>query len=305
MWSLLLLAFLPPGDHVRTVAVAGTAREYVLHVPRGQATGPWPVLLAFHGGASNARALARHSGLSATADARGFLAVYPEGTGRLDAVRTWNAGPCCGHARREDVDEVAFVRAVLADLATVARVDPARVYATGMSNGAMLTYRLAAALPDRLAAVAPVAGIVAPPARTGPGTRPVPVVHFHGTEDAFAPFAGGRGSRSLTETEHAVVPATVAAWAARNGCGAATTREPLPDREDDATSVSLVRFEGCPEGGEVVLYVVEGGGHTWPGHPPELGVLGRTTREIDANAVMWAFLSRYRLPAREGRRSPE
>src|SRR5262249_41276708 len=152
-------------------------------------TRPFPVVLAFHGGGSNAGQMVRFSGLNDKADQAGFLVVYPNGTGRLEQALTWNGGNCCGYAMLNKVDDGAFVRALLDDLGKVAKVDAKRVYATGMSNGAILAYRLASELSDRIAAIAPVSGPMGTE-KCNP-TRPVPVLHFHGTDDDFAPFKGG------------------------------------------------------------------------------------------------------------------
>src|SRR5262249_22171023 len=151
---------------------------------------PTPVVLALHGATMTGPMMAWFTGLDAKADEAGFLAVYPEGTGsRLSYF--WNGGVCCGAAARDGVDDVAFIRALLDDLAGAYRVAPRRVFAAGLSNGARMAYRLASELSDRIAAVACVAGTMATEA-----CRPalaVPVLHVHGTEDEFVPFGGGKG----------------------------------------------------------------------------------------------------------------
>ena len=134
--------------------------------------------------------MAWFSGLNQKADQEGFLAVYPNGTGRFSSL-TWNGGNCCGSAMQQRVDDVAFIDAVLDDLANVVNVDTKRVYATGISNGAIMAYRLASELSERIAAIAPVAGPMG--TATCSPRRAVSVLHFHGTDDQFAPFNGGRG----------------------------------------------------------------------------------------------------------------
>jgi len=297
-WTIFLLACLAaaderlgPGDHTRTVRVGDLERSYRVHVPPPTTTEkPVPVVLAFHGGGANAANMAVFSGLDDKADEAGFIVVYPEGTGRLARMLTFNAGACCGHAAATNVDDVAFTRALLDDLATVADIDERRVYATGMSNGAMMAYRLASELSDRIAAIAPVAGPM--------GTdecqpdRPVPVIHFHGDADEFAPFAGGRG-RGLSGTDFHSVEHSVDAWVEANGCNPTPTTTSIDDREEDGTTVKIAHHDAGRDGAEVVLVIIEGGGHTWPGREPRLRALGRATREISANDMMWEFFERH------------
>ena len=148
-----VLGQLEPGDHTRSVEVGSLTRSYIVHVPPSyDGSKPFPMVLGFHGGGSNAEVFIRFSGLNGKADEAGFIAVYPSGTGRLPRMLTWNGGNCCGYAMREKVDDVAFVRVLLDDLAKVAKIDEKRVYATGMSNGAIISYFLASNLSDRIAA---------------------------------------------------------------------------------------------------------------------------------------------------------
>ena len=297
--SLLLLAMLleaddgglRPGNHARTVRVGDLDRRYLVHVPpQYDPAEPTPLVLAFHGGGANAANMAAFSGLDAKADEAGFIVVYPEGTGRLSRMLTFNAGDCCGHAATKNIDDIAFTRALLDDLATAANVDDRRVYATGMSNGAMMTYRLGSELSDRIAAIAPVAGHMGTH-RCRPG-RPVPVIHFHGDADEFAPFEGGRG-RGLSGTDFQSVPRSVSAWVEVDGCRSDPEITHLADVEDDGTTVRVERHGAGRDGAEVVLVVIEGGGHTWPGREQRLRTLGRSTRDISANDMMWEFFQRH------------
>ncbi|MCE9548731.1 MAG: dienelactone hydrolase family protein, partial [Planctomycetia bacterium] len=282
-----------PGDATRSLTVGGMERSYLVHAPPGyDGKQPTPVVLAFHGGGSNPEQMARFSGLSDKADTAGFLAVYPAGTGRLPAALTFNGGNCCGFAQRQQIDDVAFVAAVLDDLATAAKVDPKRVYATGMSNGGILCYRLASELAPRLAAIAPVSGTMG--TETCTPSQPVPVLHFHGADDELVPLAGGRGKRSLTQTNFYSVEHSIQAWVAVNGCNKKPVEEKLPDRSPgDGTHVTRTTYGGGRDGSEVVLYTIAGGGHTWPGRNPKLAFLGRSTTQISANDLMWEFFQKH------------
>ena len=194
--SLLVATFLTadpmlaPGDRTRNLKVDGRDRSYLVHVPaKYDGKTPSPVVFALHGAAMNGPMMAAFCGLNKKADEAGFIAVYPSGTG-MGIFLTWNAGGIIGKDR---ADDVAFIRALLDDLGSVVKVDPKRVYATGMSNGGMMCYLLAAELSDRIAAVAPVAGTMA--IEKANPKRPVPVIHFHGTADTFVPFNGpGKGT---------------------------------------------------------------------------------------------------------------
>lgn len=128
---------LTPGDHTRSIEVDNRTRTYLVHVPPNPKK-PTPVVPAFHGGGSNAQQMVRFCGLNEIADKHGFIVVYPSGSGRLKNALTWNGGNCCGYAVKQKVDDVAFTRAVLDDLEKVVKVDAKRVYATGMSNGAII-----------------------------------------------------------------------------------------------------------------------------------------------------------------------
>lgn len=293
-----------PGAHRFRLATADGVRSYLVHVPAQAARGEvLPVVLNFHGGGSNAEQHRRYTGMDRAADAHGFIAVYPDGSGRrTDRLLTWNAGHCCGHALAEAVDDVAFVAALLDDLARRLPFDTGRVYATGLSNGAMMAYRLAERLPGRIAAIAPVAGTGRPV--RGLDGRPMPLLHIHSADDPRAFYAGGRGPYNFATGEHIVhfpVEATVAAWAARAGCAETPRTEWTrhgrgADRGHRAT---YLRFVDCRDGAEVALLRLAGPGHVWPGgHGGVLSrrVLGTPSTVIDANEEIWRFVSRYRLP---------
>jgi polyhydroxybutyrate depolymerase len=191
------------------------------------------------------------------------------------------------------VDEVAFIDALLGDLARAYPVDARRVYATGMSNGAVMAYRLAAELSARIAAVAPVAGAVA--AALGPPARPVPVLHFHGTLDEYVPFLGGKGPRSITGTPYCSVEESIRTWVRWDGCDQTPSAEVL-SRDGDELRVRRQTYGGGKDGAEVVLVVVEGGGHTWPGRKSPAKVLGKSATNISANDLMWEFFQKHPPP---------
>ena len=209
------------------------SRTYLVHVPKGHdLETPIPVVLALHGATMNAPIMAWFSGLNQKADEAGFLAVYPNGTGHFSSF-TWNGGNCCGSAVQKNVDDVGFVSAVLDDLLGAYRIDRRRIYATGISNGAVMAYRLAAELSDRIAAIAPVAGSVG--TEISQLKRPVSVLHFHGTMDEYIPFLGGKGEKSLYGTQYGSVDDSIRAWVKVNGCDEEPTIDLLSKTGDEMT----------------------------------------------------------------------
>jgi polyhydroxybutyrate depolymerase len=273
-----------PTNTTWSVDVGGTSREFVVHVPPTyDPSHPTPVVLNFHGYHMGPKLQEWLTTMSAKSDAAGFLLVYPRGTG---SPSSFNAGACCGDAARDGTDDVAFTRAMLDRLEADLCVDPRRVFATGMSNGGFMSHRLACELSDRIAAVAPVAGVNGV-AECNP-TRPVPVLHFHGTDDPTIPYAGNaeRKWRSVKESTQG--------WVTRNACKA-------PPVETLAKgNVHCVTYGECKDGADVTLCTVLGGGHTWPGGADIPGIVhqGMTTHDVSADDVIWTFFENHPMPAR-------
>ncbi len=292
MWALNVLFswFGRPGEP-HTLTVDGLERTYFVHVPANiDPNIPAPVVLVLHGATMNAPMISWFTGLNHKADEAGFITVYPNGTGKHSSF-TWNGGNCCGPAMQNGIDDVAFIRTLLDDLPGIVRVDPKRIFVTGISNGAVMAYRLASELADRFAAIAPVAGPMG--FETCAPTRPVSVLHFHGTEDQFAPFAGGVGAKSLFKSNFFSVDHTIRMWVQANGCRDEPLVEELPDRVDDGTHVTRTVYSGGRDGSEVVLMTVHGGGHTWPGRDPRTKELGKSTMNVSANDLMWEFFQKH------------
>ena len=219
--------------------------------------------------------------MDATADARGYVVAYPEG---LD--ESWNAGVCCGPSAENEVDDVGFVRAVIEDIAERGCIDRSRVYATGMSNGGFLSHRLACEAADVIAAIGPVAGVLGIDSSACMPERPVPVIHFHGTNDFIVLYNGGCPFSCLSDSES--VADTIAGWVARNGCTGA------PEVVLSEGSVTCETTGECDGNASVTLCTIEGGGHCWPG---QLSCAwGESTDDISANEVMFDLFDSVRLP---------
>lgn len=288
---------LDAGDHLRVVHVGDLQRRYRVHVPHSyDAQRPTPVVLAFHGGGGNPESMIRLSGLNKKSDEARFIIVYPYGTGRDDRRLTFNAGNVGGYAKRKSIDDVGFTRALLDDLAGVVNVDRNRVFATDISNGAMMAYRVASELSDRIAAIAPVAGPMG--TESCRPEHPVPVIHFHGTADELAPFEGGKGKGvaavpAFLRPEFYSVKHSIRAWVEANGCDNKPNEKQLPDKSDDGMRVTRKTWAHGRNGSEVVLIKIEGGGHTWPGREPVVSFLGESTKDISANDLIWEFFEKH------------
>jgi polyhydroxybutyrate depolymerase len=290
----------PQADLVEaTFDVGGVARRYLLSAPATDGeTGPLPLVLDFHGLAEGADVHAGMTQLGPMGVEEGFVTVFPHGTG--EPVR-WDVGT--DPAANADL---AYVQALLDRVEAERCVDTSRVYATGLSNGAMMASTVACTMADRVAAVAPVAGLALP--EPCEPARPVPVLTVHGTADPILLFNGGIGTGALTaalsgaeaaptttaptDLDGQGYPDTVRRWAELDGCDVSSAA-------DERVSDEVIRrtFD-CPEDAPVEFLIVEGGGHSWPSSEFSRSierVVGPTTTDIDASAEAWRFFQRFAL----------
>lgn len=221
------------------------------------------------------------------AEANGFLAVYPDGTAGPKGIHTWNAGHCCGYPQSEDVDDVGFIDDLIDVLSTEYAIDPARIYATGMSTGGMFSYRLACDLTGRIAAIASVSG-------TGSITdcdpsRPLPVLHIHGTADEIVPYDGGTVGDGIQPSIMPPVTDVIAFWQQFDGC------ERMPETVI-VEPVTIETFSGCADSSEVILYTIQDGGHAWPGGERKADRLPADL-ELEATSLIWDFFAVHPMPA--------
>ena len=294
--SIAALAATPlgAGEHALTLEVDGWSRSYNVHVPpQYDPEKPTAVVLVFHGATMNARRMPRFTGMDKKSNEAGFIVVYLNGTGVGNVLLTFSVGGQIDEGNRNRPDDVKFVASLLDEVSTMLNVDQRRVYATGFSNGGMMCYRLAAELSDRIAAIAPVAGTTAvEPQKL---SRPVPIIHFHGTRDLLVPVEGpGKAEgnvfsfKSLDQTLHI--------WCSLNGCSEVPTETTELNPKDDGTKVVRKHYAPKTNGAEIVLYVIEEGGHSWPGlRSPEFGFLGKTTLDITATDLIWEFFEKHPL----------
>jgi polyhydroxybutyrate depolymerase len=260
------------GEYVVDLASGGVMRSARLHLPPAVTGGAaLPLVISLHGYNSNAAQQERVSQMSAKADAAGFVAAYPEG---INNPQEWRFGP--GPGAQQDV---AFIRDLIGLIERSVTIDPKRIYVTGISNGAEMSYRLACDLADEVAAFAPVAGGYLTAMDCRP-SRPVPVVAFHGTADNLLPYTG---MPPLLEPVHAWAES----WAQRNGCGA---QAKVIYQQGDVTGEE---WSGCRDGADVVLYTIAGKGHSWPGSAMPAAI---TTQDISATDAMWEFFAAHPMP---------
>jgi polyhydroxybutyrate depolymerase len=303
------------GAYIFSFPFGHRLRSYRLHVPPAAASGrPLPLVLNLAGATQNGWIEEVEFGMDSSADSNGYLVAYPNGT-RISTVLTpdpvakqdqygWNAGQCCGLPVTKHVNDVGFLLKVISDIAARTPVNLRRVYVTGISNGGMMAYAMAAEASNHIAAIASVEGQVELP--TIHPTRAVPTLEFHSVDDPIALFNGtpNRNPRLVLSVMEGIDQ-----WVKADGC------DPKP--HDGTTIVgtgpisegetaTLVTYTQCRSHAEVALWRLTGSGHVWPGAtyntgPPSTWILagvGRGTVLVNANETMWKFFERYELPAR-------
>ncbi len=286
--------------HVRnrsngTIVSSGVEREYLLHVPKSvDRTRPTPLVISMHGGAMWPAAQMETSQWNTVAERHGFIVVYPSGiTG--DGPRHWRAGSGPGLMR-----DVKFISELIDKLETSYNIDPARIYADGLSNGGGMAFVLSCTLSNRIAAVGLVASAQFLPWSWCTDHRPVPMIAVHGTADPETPYQGGR--TWVAPVTFPSIPMWTANWARRNRCAM------NPVKSVVTADVTRLEYTNCADDAAVVLYTIIGGGHSWPGGvPPPEWLVGPTSNSIDASSRMWAFYREHRLrraPTQSGVKQP-
>ena len=280
------VAWYSANAHNGSFVSSGVKREYLLYVPKSyDSTRPTPLIISLHGGALWGAAQKDLSQFNRVADREGLIVVYPSGLGGR-GPRAWHAD---GGPRL--VRDVNFISELIDTISAHYSIDPARVYANGLSNGGGMSFVLSCTLSHRIAAVGLVASAQFLPFKWCTDRRPVPMIDFHGTSDPEVAYRGG--TSWVVPGKNTRFPdqlAWVANWAQRNRCA------PTPRDSVIAVDVTLRVYTHCANNADVQLYTVHGGGHTWPGggHHPEWFV-GRVSYSIDASSVMWAFFRDHPL----------
>ncbi|QDK81063.1 alpha/beta fold hydrolase [Spirosoma sp. KCTC 42546] len=285
----------PPELSVRdTLRYDEQTRIYWLHLPPAykQHDELLPLVIALHGGGGSGQQFESQSKLSEKADQEGFITVCPDGLQNpgVLGLRTWNAGACCGQiASVQHSDDVGFIRKLIDKLVATRRVDPKKVYALGHSNGAMLCYRLACELPDKLAAIAANSGTMQLKTACKPN-RVIPILHIHSQLDRNVPYIGGVGTKSINKQWNSPVDSTLTVFAQLAGCS--TTKETVKTTD----KYSFYKWSGCQDGAEIQYYLTADGGHSWPGGTKAVRFIGdEPSTAFVNNDLIWSFFKNYSL----------
>lgn len=278
----------PQAGTVRqTLMVGSSERSYLIHVPTAyDGTTAVPLVLVFHGGGGSGANAERMSEMSPKADAEGFIAVYPNGTGPLkgkDQLLTWNAEHCCGYAVKNNIDDIAFIRALVDELQGKYRIDPDHIYATGMSNGGAISHRIGLELPEVFAAIAPVAAASQMGDKSARG--PIPVFMIHGDADENVPIEGGIGPKGIERQVRDSLADVAKFWVSANGC------DPHPVVVEDA--VHRLEKYASAEGHDVWVLTAKGIGHAWPGGGKGRAVADEPGSAIEATDLIWEFFEAH------------
>ncbi len=290
-----------PGNKTGFVIFGGLKRTYLIHTPVSDLNHPMPLLFVLHGGGGNGKSMVKLTlgGFDKLADKKGFIVVYPNG---ID--KHWNDGrneaETGYETHEENTDDVGFIAALIDDLIKKYDADPNRVYVTGISNGAMMSYRIGCELSGKIAAIAPVAGNIPEYLiqHCNPA-KPVAVLAINGDADPLVPYngdvvTGPFGKKKLGKVLSA--SESVWYWVKNNRCSLNPIITDEPDIDPgDGTRIQKQQFINGRNNSEVILYTIKGGGHTWPGGNQYLGkwIVGKTCRDMNATEVIWEFFEKH------------
>lgn len=282
------------GTAEHSVAVGSDNRTFLLHVPplrpRNRIGAPvgFPLVVMLHGSGADGETIRTQSQIEPLADSQRFVVAYPNGTsGLLGLGSDWNAGDCCGSAARSNVDDVAFIRAMIADVSLHLPIDRRRIFVAGFSDGARMAYRMACDAAPVVASIAVVSGSLR--REKCVPARPVPVIAFHGTDDPEVAYDDS--ARTLPPrapiAASAGLPSSIRFWSVIDGCTGVAVRRLSPH-------VTRSTFGPC-SGANVVFYTIDGGRHAWPGGEKDGSSGAEPSTEIAATGTMWQFFLRHPL----------
>lgn len=269
-----------------TMQVDGLSRKYVLNLPPNyyEQSG-FSLVIAMHGGGGSAAQFESTSLLTQKANSAGFIVVYPEGTG---VINTWNAGTCCGPAVTNNINDVKFISMLIDKLIASYKINPKKVYATGHSNGGMMSYRLACELSTKIAAIAPNGSTMVVTQPCNPA-RAVPVLHMHSKLDQHVVYTGGYGN-GVSGVYCPPLDSVFNVWSLKNNC--TTTKQTIFSN----SNYTLTRWLNCTNNVTIDYYLTNDGGHGWPGGLPGGPNSDIPSTSINANDLLWSFFQQYQLP---------
>lgn len=285
----------PGADQVYRVSgvmtVDGRSRTYLINLPPGyydDDASAFPLVIGLHGTGGKASQFEQDYQFSQKANEANFVVVYPEGvqSNGVLGLRTWNAGTCCDYAKNNQIDDVNFIRELIDALIANYKIDPKKVYATGMSNGGMMAYRLACEIPDKITAIGVVSATMVVTQPCDP-SRPVPVLHIHSILDTTVPYNGGIG---LKNYYFPPVDSVLTVWSSINACVS-----PAGVQVDKA-GYKFTTWSLCTDGVTIECYLTQDGGHAWPGGSKTASWADTPSAVLNANDLLWDFFRRFELP---------
>lgn len=273
-----------PGNYDESIQIDSIKRTYRLVVPRAYSGKPIPLVVFLHGRGGDGRNFEIYCGMTRKAESAGFVVVYPDAMG---APTAWNAG--FNHGRVESVDDVKYIKQLIAAIKQKVVVDPERIYVGGYSSGGIMSYRLASELSGTVAAIGVMSGTIGAVLPGGKELQipdpihPVSILHIHGLKDDVVPFAGY--DSKLVNSDYFSAPRSIAFWVQQNGC------KPEP-RIETAFSGKVIKeiYSGCEDGVDVTLYTLPEGDHGWP----VLSIPGEQSN-MTASDLMWDYFSSHSL----------
>jgi polyhydroxybutyrate depolymerase len=279
-----------------TIRIGELNRDYELYKPETRASGNLrPLVIVLHGANAAGSIIRIYTGFNDLAEKNNFMVVYPDSYGTY-----WNDGRVDmeSMAYKTGIDDVRFISQLIDYIESQYPVDRNKVYVVGFSNGGMMALRLGIAIPEKLAAVASVSGLLPKHLALVNPRKPVPVLIIHGTGDRIVPWTGGiLKAGKKTHGEVLSVVDTALYWARNNGCRAPAELIVLPDADPgDGTLAFQVSYTCCNPGSEVMLIAIQGGDHNWPGTDKLLpeNIVGKTSRDINATQFIWDFFYRHK-----------
>jgi polyhydroxybutyrate depolymerase len=279
------------GKYNFTIKHNDLVRYYVLYVPKTYNNkSKIPLIINLHGGFGNGKQQCKMSGFYKLADENDFIVACPDGTGMISPRKFnfWNDGYLDSPAKKKNIDDVGFILKMIKDIEAKFNIDKNKIYSTGISNGAIMSYKLACKYPDKIAAIAPVAGSMTNLFSECNSCEPVPIIIFHGIEDTHIPYYGGKGKEAVSDYNHPSIQKTLSFWLSKNNLSS------KPTKTGYIGKAKFEQYGSDNNPGQIILWTLEDGGHNWPGsNPTSKGKLGNINQDISASEKIWEFFKNH------------